>query len=204
MECPRDYPSASRPGRSSRSGEQLLECVRTRPVGHHLPDLGKLSWHAGAGEYNGLRDGNGYLAGIEAESDGGAGHWTSQQVDCYPRLVAAILVEVGRGEEYTTRHRRCALPRGRKSDFAGWPGGPPTFWARVREYLAHPELIDKNRGEGFLMSLNDAEQRELLDTVRTVAEQLNGPQWRRAPGAGCPGAAATPPSRTQRSSTSCE
>ena len=28
------------------------------------------------------------------------------------------------------------------------------------------------------MSLSDAEQRELLDTVRTVAEQLNGPQWR--------------------------
>jgi hypothetical protein len=139
----------------------------------------KVSWHAGEGEYNGLRDGNGYLAGIEAESDGGAGHWTTQQVDCYPRLVAAILVEVQQGERYTTRHASFALPRGRKTDFAGWPGGPPAFWAKVREYLAHPELIDRNHGEGFLMSLSDAEQRELLDTMRTVADQLSGPGWRK-------------------------
>ena len=177
-DVPGDYPSL-RVVRDGRPG--LVNSLSAFGLGRSgtiylISD--KTSWHAGAGEYNGLRDGNGYLAGIEAESDGGAGHWTSQQVDCYPRLVAAILVEIGRGEEYTTRHASFALPRGRKTDFAGWPGGPPTFWAKVREYLAHPELIDKNRGEGFLMSLSDAEQRELLATVRTVAEQLNGPQWR--------------------------
>jgi peptidoglycan hydrolase-like protein with peptidoglycan-binding domain len=94
----------------------------------------KRSWHAGKGEYNGVTDGAGYLIGIEAESDGGAGHWTREQVDAYPKLVASILVEINQDERYTTRHASWALPRGRKTDFGGWPGGPEAFWAAVRHW----------------------------------------------------------------------
>jgi hypothetical protein len=104
----------------------------------------RLSWHAGAGNLNGITDGNGELLGIEAESDGGAGHWTPQQVDCYPRLVASILVEIRENRRFTGRHADYALPRGRKTDFAGWPGGPAAFWSKVDHYLAHPDLINRN------------------------------------------------------------
>jgi hypothetical protein len=109
--APGDYPSL-RVVRDGRPG--LVNSLSAFGLGRSgtiylISD--KLSWHAGAGEYNGLRDGNGYLAGIEAESDGGAGHWTSQQVDCCPRLVAAILVEIGRGEEYTAARVVCPASR---------------------------------------------------------------------------------------------
>lgn len=107
----------------------------------------KVSWHAGVGNVNGLTDGNGKLAGIEAESDGV--HWTPEEIDAYPRLVASILVEIRQDDRYTTRHASYALPTGRKVDFAGWPGGTDPFWAKVYEYLAHPERIDRNWRPGF-------------------------------------------------------
>lgn len=108
----------------------------------------QVSWHAGTGNLNGITDGNGYLVGIEAESDGWAGHWTPEQVDCYPRLVASILIEIRENRRYTGRHQDYALPRGRKTDFAGWPGGIDAFWRQVDHYLAHPEQIHRNGGSG--------------------------------------------------------
>lgn len=95
----------------------------------------KVAWHAGKGEYKGLTDGNGYLIGIEAESDGGNGHWTPEQMDAYPKLVASILAEINSDDTYTTRHGSWALPRGRKTDFAGWPGGTDAFWPKVYHWL---------------------------------------------------------------------
>lgn len=106
-----------------------------------------VSWHAGAGNLNGVTDGNGLLAGIEAESDGG--HWTPQQIDAYPRLVAAILVTIRENRRFTGRHADYALPRGRKTDFAGWPGGPAAFWGKVDHYLAHPDQISRHWRPGF-------------------------------------------------------
>lgn len=94
----------------------------------------KLSWHAGAGNINGLTDGNGKLVGIEAESDGT--RWTPEQVAAYPKLVASILVEINQDDKYTTRHATYALPAGRKNDFAGWPGGTTPFWHDVYRWIA--------------------------------------------------------------------
>jgi hypothetical protein len=109
----------------------------------------KVSWHAGAGEYNGLTDGNGFLAGIEAESDGK--NWTDAQRDAYPRLVASILIEIGQGDprpgvgdKYTTRHASWALPRGRKTDASGLD--MDLFWAKVYAYLANPASIHRDYG----------------------------------------------------------
>lgn len=110
----------------------------------------KVSWHAGAGEYNGLTDGNSYLAGIEAESDGRS--WTDAQRDAYPRLVASILIEIGQGDprpgvgdKYTTRHASWALPRGRKTDASGLDMN--LFWRQVYGYLANPASIHKDYGK---------------------------------------------------------
>lgn len=98
------------------------------------------SWHAGKGNINGLTDGNGRLVGIEAESDGV--HWTDEERDAYPRLVASILVEIGMDDTYTTRHATYALPKGRKTDTGGLD--MDAFWTQVYFYLAHPEFIDRN------------------------------------------------------------
>lgn len=100
----------------------------------------KLSWHAGNGEWNGLTNGNGQLLGIEAESDGV--HWTPEEIDAYPRLVASILYEIGMDDRYTTRHASFALPRGRKVDTSGLD--MDAFWNKVYFYLDHPEYIDRN------------------------------------------------------------
>lgn len=106
----------------------------------------KVSWHAGVGEYNGVTDGNGYMAGIEAESDGK--NWTAEERDCYPRLVASILIEIGQGDprpgvgdRWTTRHASYALPRGRKSDASGLD--LDLFWRQVYGYLANPASITR-------------------------------------------------------------
>ncbi|MBM3315528.1 N-acetylmuramoyl-L-alanine amidase, partial [candidate division WOR-3 bacterium] len=102
----------------------------------------KLSWHAGAGNHNGMTDGNGYTVGIEAESDGK--NWTDAERDAYPRLVASILVEIGQDDRYTTRHATYALPKGRKTDASGLD--MDLFWKQVYAYLANPAAIHKDFG----------------------------------------------------------
>jgi hypothetical protein len=110
----------------------------------------KLSWHAGAGEWNGMTDGNGLTVGVEAESDGR--NWTDAERDAYPRLVAAILIEIGQGDprpgvgdRYTTRHASYAKPAGRKTDASGLD--MDRFWREVYAYLADPASIHKDHGK---------------------------------------------------------
>jgi hypothetical protein len=134
--APGDYPTL-RVVRDGRAGlANALSQFGLGKSGRVYLITEKVAWHAGAGEYKGLKDGNGYLVGIEAESDGGAGHWTPEQVVAYPKLVASILVEINHNDEYTTRHGSWALPRGRKTDFAGWPGGTEAFWREVYRWQA--------------------------------------------------------------------
>ena len=118
----------------------------------------RLSWHAGPGEYGGVTDGNGHLAGIEAESDGRS--WTAEQLDAYPRLVASILLEAGRGPEWTPRHGDYALPRGRKTDTSGLDIA--ALRATVARYLARPELINR---EATDMPLTPDEIERIADRV---------------------------------------
>lgn len=116
----------------------------------------KVSWHAGSGEHNGMRDGNGLTYGIEAESDGR--NWTAEQRDAYPRLVASILVEIGQDDRYTTRHGSYALPRGRKTDASGL--NMDLFWQEVYAYLANPASIDRHwrpaSGHPIIGAIGDA------------------------------------------------
>lgn len=112
----------------------------------------KLSWHAGSGSYNGLTDGNSYLLGIEAESDGA--HWTAEQVDAYPRLVASILVEIGSDRGYTCRHADWAPSR--KTDFSGWPAPLAEFWGRVEFLRTHPDQIPRTARPEADVQLTDS------------------------------------------------
>lgn len=99
----------------------------------------KVSWHSGAGNWNGVTDGNGHFAGIEAESDGSVASWSAAQLDSYAKLCASILQETGRDINWMPRHADYALPRGRKVDTSGMDYG--ALKAKVSSLLKGPDLV---------------------------------------------------------------
>jgi len=131
----------------------------------------RLSWHAGAGSFGGITDGNGHLAGIEAESDGRG--WTPEQIDAYPRLVASILLETGRGAEWTPRHGDYALPVGRKTDTSGLDIA--ALRATVAYYLAHPEQITRGGAAPQPQEGDDVAKFDIVRDSETGAMYLAAP-----------------------------
>lgn len=78
-------------------------------------------WHAGAGNWLGVRDGNSHLIGIEAENTGEtkgprAEPWSIPEMDAYKRGCAAILKHIGATSAMCAGHKEYALPKGRKDD----------------------------------------------------------------------------------------
>lgn len=74
-------------------------------------------YHAGAGEWHGITEGNRAFIGIEAANTGVAGdEWDAAQMDAYRRGVAAILKHIGAPAIMAAGHKEYALPRGRKID----------------------------------------------------------------------------------------
>lgn len=75
-------------------------------------------YHAGAGSWQGLTDGNRNFIGIEAENTGLSNDfpWPPVQLEAYHRGVAAILRHIGRGAQFCAAHKEYALPKHRKSD----------------------------------------------------------------------------------------
>lgn len=78
-------------------------------------------WHAGAGNWKGVTDGNAHLIGIEAENTGEttgprADTWPDVQMDAYKRGCAAIMKHVNGSAEMVAGHKEYALPHGRKDD----------------------------------------------------------------------------------------
>ena len=80
-------------------------------------------WHAGAGNWQGITDGNAHLIGIEAENIGTSNPdgtpcepWPEAQMDAYRRGVVAILKHVGAKPIMCAGHKEFALPHGRKDD----------------------------------------------------------------------------------------
>lgn len=124
-----------------------------------------LSWHTGVWEWHGITDGNGHFLGIECA---GVGDYTDFQRRVYPRLVAAVLLEVDGGRDMAPRHLDGAMPRGRKVDAQGFDGDfyqGRSFWEWLDFFLANPEHININYGGGFLMALSDAQQQEIYDKI---------------------------------------
>jgi peptidoglycan hydrolase-like protein with peptidoglycan-binding domain len=73
--------------------------------------------HAGAGNWNGVTNGNAHFIGIEAENTGRPDDvWPAVQVDAYQRGVAALLMHAGLSAESCAGHKEYARPSGRKPD----------------------------------------------------------------------------------------
>lgn len=85
-------------------------------------------FHAGKGEWKGIRTGNTSFIGIEAENTGTSADlpWPAVQLDAYRRGVAAILTHIGQDESMCCGHKEYALPKGRKID--------PTFDGNLADH----------------------------------------------------------------------
>lgn len=125
-----------------------------------------LAYHAGVSAWAGFSDLNYRFLGIEAEDDGD-GIWTEQQLDCYPRLVAALCYYMRRDASRVCAHRECALPAGRKPDPTGID--MPSFRARVAQLLGDPlnRIPCTSDNGGFLMALSDADQKTVLEAAQS-------------------------------------
>ncbi|WP_052435643.1 N-acetylmuramoyl-L-alanine amidase [Bradyrhizobium japonicum] len=78
-------------------------------------------WHAGAGTWQGVTDGNSHFIGIEAENTGEtsgprAEAWPDVQMQAYMRVCAAIIDHIGAGVAMVAGHKEYARPLGRKDD----------------------------------------------------------------------------------------
>lgn len=103
-----------------------------------------LSWHAGTWNWKGITDGNGHFLGLECA---GVGDYTEFQRKVYPRLVAAILLEIGQSIDWAPRHAQGATPAGRKTDAANLDGDfyqGKSFRQWVEFFLVNPAHININ------------------------------------------------------------
>ncbi|GJF06611.1 N-acetylmuramoyl-L-alanine amidase [Pseudonocardia sp. D17] len=128
-----------------------------------------LAYHAGVSAWAGYSDLNYRFLGIEAEDDGD-GVWTAEQLDCYPRLVAALLYYMRRNASRACAHRECALPLGRKPDPTGID--MPAFRARVGQLLADPLHLIPRGGGGSAPAAAPALRQE--DDVMYIKCDLDG------------------------------
>ena len=88
------------------------------------------AYHAGAGEWQGVVNGNSELIGIEAENTGLENDpWPAPQIQAYHEGCSAILKHIGAPLIMCAGHKEYALPKGRKTD----PSFPmDTFRAAIR------------------------------------------------------------------------
>jgi len=89
--------------------------------GHYWMIAAGKGWHAGAGSWQGIRDGNSHFIGIEAENTGEtqgprADTWPDVQMAAYKQGCAAILTHIGASAIMCAGHKEYALPKGRKND----------------------------------------------------------------------------------------
>jgi hypothetical protein len=102
-------------GRPDLAGP-LAHLVLGRDGTYYTIAAGKC-WHAGAGKWQGIMDGNGSFIGIEAENTGlDNDPWPAHQMDSYARGCAAILKHINAEPIMCAGHREYALPPGRKTD----------------------------------------------------------------------------------------
>jgi hypothetical protein len=125
------------------------------------------AWHAGAGAWAGVSDGNGAFIGVEAENTGLAGDpWPDVQMDAYRHGVAALLAKLGAEAGMCCGHKEYALPAGRKDDPSF---DMPAFRAAVSAILAGtaPPLPVIPAGEdGGRPTLRRGATGELVKTIQ--------------------------------------
>lgn len=105
------------------------------------------AWHAGAGLWQGVHDGNSQMIGIEAENSGLADDWPwpEAQMTAYAKGVAAILKHIGAPPLMCCGHLEWAIPVGRKSDPSFSIGtraarivAMDAFRQRIASIMGHP------------------------------------------------------------------
>lgn len=102
-------------GRPDLAGP-LAQLFLARSGAWHVVCAGK-AWHAGAGAWRGITDGNAHFVGVEAENTGlGNDPWPLAQVDSYAKGCAAVLAHAHQRADMAIGHKEWALPPGRKSD----------------------------------------------------------------------------------------
>lgn len=101
-------------GRSDLAGP-LCNLALGRDGTFYAVAAGK-AYHAGAGLWHGIANGNASAVGIEAMNDGVKEPWPAAQMDAYAKGCAAIAQHCGFGSEMIAGHKEYALPRGRKAD----------------------------------------------------------------------------------------
>lgn len=102
-------------GRPDLAGP-LSQLVLGRDGTFYVVAAGKC-WHAGAGNWQGITDGNSNMIGIEAENTGLTDDpWPTVQKEAYAKGVAAIASHLKLPYTSVAGHREYALPKGRKPD----------------------------------------------------------------------------------------
>lgn len=124
------------------------------------------AYHAGASAWAGFTDLNDEFLGIEAESDG-SGRWSAAQLDCYPKLVGALLRYMNRGVGRYAGHRDVALPKGRKVD----PTGIDTAWMQQR---AQAFINGATTEDDVLTNEQDNRLKALEQITRSILKELTG------------------------------
>ena len=113
-------------------------------------------YHAGAGKWQGIVNGNSQFVGIEAENTGEtkgarADVWPDVQMDAYARACAAILTYIKAKPIMVAGHKEYALPKGRKDD--------PNF-----EMAAFRARVAGIMGQGLAMVSNDTKRTGKVNT----------------------------------------
>lgn len=102
-------------GRPDLAGP-LSQLFLARSGTWHVVAAGK-AWHAGAGVWRGITEGNSHFIGVEAENTGLANDpWPAAQLDSYVQGVAAILAHRHASSDMAVGHKEYATPPGRKTD----------------------------------------------------------------------------------------
>lgn len=103
-------------GRPDLSGP-LAQLVLGRDAMFYIVAAGSC-YHAGAGNWQGVTEGNHSFIGIEAENTGlqNDSPWPDVQVEAYAKGAAAILTHIHAPVIMCAGHKEYALPHGRKSD----------------------------------------------------------------------------------------
>lgn len=109
-------------------------------------------FHAGAGVWNGVMNGNTNLIGIEAENTGRSDDfpWPAVQLDAYQRGVAAIFKHLGLDAAMCCGHKEYARPLGRKNDPPFDMVGFRSTVASIMSGAALPPLIPAAEPTGAL------------------------------------------------------
>lgn len=108
----------------------LAQLLLARSGIYHVIAAG-LCYHAGAGSFAGIKAGNYYFVGIEAENTGVANDpWPESQMDAYARGCAAILRHVNAPLSMCIGHKEFAPTRKFDPDFS-----MPAFRKRVGTFM---------------------------------------------------------------------